>query len=648
MTQGVKIPVGIDDANFKRGLAKVKQSLGRFSTDVRSKANAWAKYSAVATGAMAATTAAIYKARSQSIDSLAKTADALAITTEKLQALNHVAELNGVSSEQMAKGLQRMERGLGEAARKGGTAADALADVGVNLDEILSLDPDQQIQVLANALGKVDNQAMRASIASDLFGRDGVRMLKVLTQLRKEGVEPTAAKLAELGISINRIDAAKVEAANDAFFEARQVIEGAGNALTVKLAPFVKEVSEQFTKAARESNGFGDEIQAAIERGMRVAGKFGDVLQGLRVVFKGLELVGVGFGAAVISSFQLAAEALIKFRDASTKVTNQIIEQLNKIPGVDIAQQDMWTDSAFMQGLRSLGDASRDQVGALREELHALAMQELPSDKIEAYLQNVSKLSSEMAAKVASDIQSVTSGNDDDEGAGVDDAFTKRLEAIRNRFKTEEELKREHLAVMADIERAWRENKFETDAEYYATKEMAERDHEQRLKAIKEQAEAARNRVGFAANAAQLKNMASTLDQAGSLMESNGKKSFERTKKASLASAIASLPSAVIQSFQNGGGYPWGLVPAGAMLKTGLDNINKIKGSSYGGGGAAAASASGGASQSAPSAPQSPQGGGRLVVEGLSTGSLFDGETVRQLAERLSEHTKNGGTIAYA
>lgn len=646
----IAIGVGADIEPLKRGLKNASRSLGKFSSDVRGKANAWTKYSAVAVGAMAATTAAIYKSRSESIDALAKTADALAITTEKLQALNHIAQLNGVSSGAMAKGLNRMEKGLGEAARKGGMTADALADAGVSLDDIINLSPDQQIQKLAIALGGVQNQAVKASIASDLFGRDGTKMLKVLTQLKKEGVEPTAQALKEMGVSISRLDAAQVEAANDAFLEASKVIEGAGNALTVALAPYVEEVANRFTEAARQSGGFGNEIKSAIEKGMRVAGKFADVLHGLRVVFKGLELVGVGFGAALISSFQLAMEALSKVHDGIANVVNSIIDDLNKIPGVDIAKDDMFTDSPFMQGVRNMGDEARDRVGAVRSELQALALEQLPSDKVESFLQSVVEKSEEAAQKVAKVQNSLVAGPSGGGDDSESDDFTRRLKSIQSRYQTEQQLRVEHQLVMDDIERAWRENRFVSDEEHNATKILAEQDFQNNLTRIRQRGEQSRKQVALAASADQLKTMAGAFQKAGSMMDSNNRKQFDRQKKLSLASSIAALPSAVIQSFQNGGGYPWGLVPAGLMLATGLMNINKIKSSSYSGGGSVGGSVSAGGG-SAPSAPTGGSGGGeesRLTVEGLNTNSLFDGETVRTLSERLLEHQRNGGTVMIA
>ena len=56
---------------------------------------------------------------------------------------------------------------------------------------------------------------------------------------------------------------------------------------------------------------------------------------------------------------------------------------------------------------------------------------------------------------------------------------------------------------------------------------------------------------------------------------------FDIHKALSLANAAVSLPSAVVQSFENAGGYPWGLIPAGLMAAAGAVQIATISGSTF-------------------------------------------------------------------
>ena len=90
----------------------------------------------------------------------------------------------------------------------------------------------------------------------------------------------------------------------------------------------------------------------------------------------------------------------------------------------------------------------------------------------------------------------------------------------------------------------------------------------------------------------------------GSLALSNaakqGRAMFSVQKALALANAAVTLPSAVIKSFENGGGYPWGLVPAALMAAQGAAQIASISGASFGGGGGSAPSVGGGGGTSPP------------------------------------------------
>ena len=185
-------------------MGPILQALKLDFKKTRTGINQVGKWAAAAAAAAVVGAAAIVNSQRKVLDSLAKTSDALGIQQEKLQALQHIGELTGTSNEMVNKSLERMQKNLGNAARMGGASADALADIGVNVKEILSLKPDEQMEVLARAISGVENQSLKASISNDLFGRSGVRMLKMMEQLKSEGLDPTVEALDKMGVSLSR------------------------------------------------------------------------------------------------------------------------------------------------------------------------------------------------------------------------------------------------------------------------------------------------------------------------------------------------------------------------------------------------------------------------------------------------------------
>lgn len=56
---------------------------------------------------------------------------------------------------------------------------------------------------------------------------------------------------------------------------------------------------------------------------------------------------------------------------------------------------------------------------------------------------------------------------------------------------------------------------------------------------------------------------------------------FGKSKAAAIAAATIDTAAAVVTSFKNGGGYPWGLIPAAAMLAAGIKQITTIKNQNF-------------------------------------------------------------------
>lgn len=154
--------------------------------------------------------------------------------------------------------------------------------------------------------------------------------------------------------------------------------------------------------------------------------------------------------------------------------------------------------------------------------------------------------------------------------------------------------------------------------------EQLEQDHQNRMNEIAYRGMATHEAFAKAFRNADIRNALAYGTQLTAGVASQNRKMFEVNKALALANAAVSLPDAVLQSFRNGGGYPWGLIPAGLMLAAGLAQISAIQGASYGGGGGSAPSVGGGAPATPvtpipPSAPLdlSPQEGRQVTLQFL-------------------------------
>tara|TARA_R110002072_G_scaffold133546_3_gene274070 strand:+ start:1919 stop:3745 length:1827 start_codon:yes stop_codon:yes gene_type:complete len=264
------IPISATDktaAAFK----SVNQAAGRLAASA-------AKIGLAFATAGAAAAAALTKMQMSNIDSLAKTADKIGVTTEALGGLRHAAELTGVGSDTLDMAMQRLTRRVSEAANGTGEAKNALIELGINAANLEQLPLDVQMEVIADAMGDVKSQSDKVRLAMKLFDSEGVSLVNTLA-LGSTGLEQMAKEADTLGITVSRVDAAKIEMANDAVTKSKGVFTGLGNQLATAFSPIIESVSNNLYQAALDTEGFGNIGQDVADALVSGFGKFLDTVQ---------------------------------------------------------------------------------------------------------------------------------------------------------------------------------------------------------------------------------------------------------------------------------------------------------------------------------------------------------------------------------
>jgi hypothetical protein len=366
----VTLDLDANSVKMIRELLKAQRQTRRTATsmqrDMSASFSKIAKRASIAAGAIQAALALVVRSQARAIDDLGKTADALGVSTQSLQALQFAAQLTGTSADQLSTNMERMQRRLGEVARGGGTAAKALREIGINIKDIQNLSADEQMEVLARALANVENAAVRASIANDLFGRDGVRMLKLMDLLARDGIGGFRDELKALGVDISREGAAKVEMMNDAMLKLSMVGKGAGQTLTMELAPVIAEIAKELTKAAKESGGFRDHIIEGMDKAVIAVGVFADGLRGLQDLYQGLTFGAAEFAATFVRGLAKIDSALAEI-DGSNALADKIL-------GPD--------DSGLGTFLEEIATSLENVAADIGDKFKAGLDRELPSDVI--------------------------------------------------------------------------------------------------------------------------------------------------------------------------------------------------------------------------------------------------------------------------
>ena len=368
-----------NSAHFQRELKKANKKSTSFAQKVRANSAAVVKSLGAIGVVGAAALTAIYKQSSANIDALAKQADKLGVTTQALAGLQHAADLTGVSSKTLNKGLLDMTVKIQDAAKGMGEGKEALKELGLDAQKLAKMSPDKAFIKISEAMKGVEHHGNKVAIAYDLFGAKGTDLLNTLA-MGEVALNKTAAEAQTLGLALNRVDAAKVEAANDAMTKSAGVVSGLGNTITVTLAPYVKAISEEFYNSALEAGGFGNFATKAMNAVVKAVAYVANTLHGLKAVWKGVKLVTAAAITGMLEGVAWLDKGLTNF--------------LNHIPGVEAKTSD------FISGM---ADAMRTQMEAIKTDLKSFVNEPLPYDGIVAWAEEAKRKSLAAAEAVALD-----------------------------------------------------------------------------------------------------------------------------------------------------------------------------------------------------------------------------------------------------
>lgn len=466
----ISVTIGAKTDGFDRNMAGVKKKLKAGGKQLRTSVNTFGKWGAGIATAAGIASIAMFKMSASTIDSLAKTSDKLGIATEKLAGLRFAAEQTGISTTTMDMALQRMVRRLSEASQGLGEAKGAIEELGLDAEELGRQMPDEALNNIADALQGVENQSDKVRLAFKFFDSEGVALVNTLAGGSKK-LNEFQKQAEKLGIALSRVDAKKVEEANDQLNVVSTMLRGIGEQATVKLAPIITGLAKAFSEAGSEAGDFGEAIDSALAVPIKVIGIFADGIHTIGLAFKAVEVIARGFIAAVVLAFE-GLNSLVT--DLSNAISFTLLAPFRtfialgkQVPGMGEAFGDMERQINGIgealtvkvpQGIRDFSAAQVEAVAIAKKELSDMAMEEIPSVAMDNFIKEARERAETEAAEAVKNIKAGATGGGLPTPEKKIDPFLKDILAIG---KTEAQLeearftdKLERLKTFSDKELA--------------------------------------------------------------------------------------------------------------------------------------------------------------------------------------------------
>ena len=296
-------------AQFERDMKKARSTVSRFTASINSSLVRVAKFGSVTGGIAIAGLTKLTKDSLKNIDATAKWSDRIGISTKALSQYTLAANLAGVENQELFDTINKLSKNSGLAQTGEATQADAFEKIGISVEQLKGLDPDQLFQTVADKLQSIENPSQKTAIAMELMGRNGAKALTLIANGSK-GLKASADEADRLGLSFSRIDAAKIEMANDAMTKLWGVFEGLGNTLAIQLSPVITTLADDFVSMATSGESSFSLVNDAVKPASKTIAFFAE----------GIEMIKMGWYVSKIALLEFMQE-LARF-DPFTDMNN--------------------------------------------------------------------------------------------------------------------------------------------------------------------------------------------------------------------------------------------------------------------------------------------------------------------------------------
>lgn len=170
------------------------------------------------------------------------TSQAIGVGVEALQELRYAAGFAGVAADDMTIALGKFGKGMTDAQQTGkGPFADALRTLRVSMRDLKGETLDQNLEVIADKFAKMPDGAKKSSLAVDLFGKAGRKLIPFLNE-GSAGIVKLRNEAQELGVVLDEKTVGELDNLGDDVDRFKLTLGGLKNQAVVTLLPLLQEL----------------------------------------------------------------------------------------------------------------------------------------------------------------------------------------------------------------------------------------------------------------------------------------------------------------------------------------------------------------------------------------------------------------------
>lgn len=653
------VEIGANVAGFLKGADETEIKLTGLDKRARKTVNNFGKIAAGAAAAGAALAATVVVQSANAAKELKNLSDVANTTPETFQKMAFAARSVGVEQQKLSDILKDTQDRVGDFLQTGG---GPMADfferiapkVGVTAEQFRNLSGPQALQLYVDSLEKANLSQADMTFFMEAMASDATALLPLLRD-GGAALQEQAQRAEDLGLVLSDLNTERLAMLSGELKNGQEAFGAMADQFSAELAPVVSAVIRFMEEAAIEAGGFGEMGKNAAEFVTEGMGWVLDAAEGVNRVFQVAGRTIALFGLGATEVMLTLARDIVEF---PTAATNELIDLLNSLPGIDID----------MLGMSDIGKEIQQELNVVRgaaeigiQDIQDILMEEMPSvglkrmvDEATAEMDRAANAVIEAKAKARSEGGSGETfqeqegrEEEEDENAKLREKMAEKLEILREANLSELEALREKQAMERELIAEGREQDLAAKSEWDELERDTKARHEEEMTALEKKNSEQRRQQAEQELQARQATTGQILGNISTLMNTESRKMFEIGKAAGIANSVISTFTGASKALELG--WPLGPIAAAAITAKGFAQVAAIRSTSFGGGGsggAGATSNTAAVNQAAQPVGSAVQGAGQsgqtMTVQGIDPDSLFSG---RQLVDIINRAQKDGAIL---
>lgn len=230
------VDLAANTATFESDMGRAARISEKRAKEIGKQFDEMGKRVGVALAATAAVVAAGVTKAIRDADELGKVAQKTAVSVESLSKLKFAASMEDVDFGSLETALIKFNKAQVEAVQGGKDQAAAFKAVGISLDDLKRLKPDELLLRVADAFAAAEGDASKTALVVALFGKSGADLIPLLNK-GSAAIREQGEVLKRLGGVITNDLANAADNVGDNFDLAKTAVDGLFIKLATDLSP---------------------------------------------------------------------------------------------------------------------------------------------------------------------------------------------------------------------------------------------------------------------------------------------------------------------------------------------------------------------------------------------------------------------------